>query len=542
MAKDLLYGEDIRKKLLDGVAKLERAVSSTLGPRGRNVILDRKFGAPLMTKDGVTVAKEIHLKDPYENIGAQIIKEAATKTNEAAGDGTTTATVLAYALAREGIKMMTAGHDPLEIKKGMDAGVEEAILYLNEFKRDIKSKEDILHVAAISANNDPEIGQHIADAIDHVGKDGVVTVEESRTLETHVSYVEGLQFDNGYLSAYFATNDEFTCLLENPYILIYDKPISNMRTISPLMEMIHRQGEGRSLLIFAESVDGDALKGMVINHVQGNLKSCAVKSPGFGERRNDILQDIAILTGGTLISEDLGLSLDKVSLDMLGSCASAKITSRSTILVDGAATPEAIKERVEFVRNQMLNSETDYEREKHQERLAKLSGGVAVINVGAATEVEMKEKKHRVEDALSTARSAIEGGIVPGGGITLLRAGQALLAKNSEKVSLDDAMGINIGRRIVARALEEPLRKIIKNAGGMPDVVVARAKEETGTRGYDAMNNVWVDMFEAGIIDPVKVTYSALRYAGSVAGMLLTTECAVIELEEGAAEDTAAYE
>lgn len=531
MAKDMLYGDESREKLFIGVDKLAKAVATTLGPKGRNVVIAKKFGPPLITKDGVSVAREIELKDPYENIGAQLIKEAATKTNESAGDGTTTATVLAHALCREGVKMVAAGHDPMQIKKGIDNGILQAIEIVDESAKAVTSKEDIFHVATISANNDQDIGSCIADAMERVGKDGVVTVEESPTLETMVTYTEGMQFDRGYLSPYFSTNENFEAVLDEPLILLSNDPINNIHLLAPLMEMVQRQGH-RPLLVIAESIDGDALTALVVNHAKGVLRSCAVKAPGYGENRLEQLEDIAVLTKGKVISKDLGVTLMNVTLDMFGTCKMVKSTSRDTVIIGGAGDEDEIKKRIAQIRHQISECTSDYEREKLQSRLAKLSGGVAVINVGAATEVEMKEKKHRVEDALSTARAAIESGIVPGGGIALLRAAEKIAEFNASDLINADP-GFVIGRKIVARALEEPLRQIVFNAGESADVVINKAKEvglKSPANGFNAANSEWGNMFTMGIIDPAKVTMSALRYSGSVASMLLTTECAMIDL------------
>lgn len=527
MSKELLYGAEAREKMLKGLTKLATAVATTLGPRGRTVIIDRKFGAPLITKDGVTVAKEIFLPDPFENMGAQIIREAATKTNDTAGDGTTTATVLAYSLASEGAKMVASGHDPMEIKKGIDLGIQKAMECVQQLKKEVKHKEDIFNVASISANSDTIIGSHIADAIEHVGKDGVVTVEESRTMETYVDYVEGMQYDKGYLSPYFSTSEDLTVTYNDPIILLYDKTISNVQSLRYILEMAQRID--KPLLIIAENVEGDALTMLVLNHLKGILRVCAVKAPGFGDRQKEMLEDIAILTGGTVISEDVGLTLGDVKPETLGRCGQVKVTARNTTIVDGIGDPEAVKARIALLHTQIAEATSDYEKEKLQERLAKLSGGVAVINVGAATEVEMKEKKHRVEDALSTARAAIEEGIVPGGGVALITAASAVQRfRDQNKLTSGEVTGLNI----VIRALEEPMRKIASNAGYSSDVVIERAKMEKQETGFNAAKGTWVNMFEEGIIDPTKVTLSALRYAGSVASMLLTTECAIVEIPE----------
>ena len=545
MSKEMIYGEDARKKLFEGVRKLSLAVSTTLGPRGRNVIINRNFGSPLITKDGVTVAKEIDLEDPYENMGAQLIKEAATRTNTQAGDGTTTATVLAYAIAKEGVKMVATGYDPISIKRGIDEGVRIAIASLDDIKQDIKTKDDILNIASISANGDMEVGKQIADAMDHVGNDGVVTVEESRTMETHVEYVEGMQVERGYITPYFATDEHMNCILEAPYILVTNKTISNIQTIAPLLEMVRRAD--KPLLIIADGVEGNAIQALIINHMKGVLRSCAIRSPGYGEHRFELLKDIAILTGATYVDEAAGMEFASVSLDSLGMAGKVKITARDTTIIDGAGKPEDLYTRVEQLKTLLAEASSDYEKEKFQERIAKLVGGVAVINVGANSEVEMKEKKHRVEDALSATRAALEEGIVPGGGLALVYAASQMAGtKSGEGWSDANAAGY----RIVMKALEEPMRKIADNAGVSGDVIVNKAQElleenrglliqNAGDKeprktyqGYNAATNEWRDMYAAGIIDPVKVTRSAIQNAGSVAGMLLTTECAIVDLPE----------
>ena len=539
MSKDMLYGEDARKKLMSGITKLSEAVSTTLGPRGRNVIITRQFGSPLITKDGVTVAKEIDLKDPYENMGAQLIKEAATRTNTQAGDGTTTATVLAYAIAKEGIKMVATGYDPISIKRGIDEGVRVALAALDNIKRDVKTKEDILNIATISANGDTEVGQQIADAMEHVGNDGVVTVEESRTMNTYVDYVEGMQLDRGYMSPYFATDEHMNCTLEAPYILVTNKTISNLQSIVPLLTMLQRAD--RPLLIIADNVEGSAMQALIINSMKGVLKSCAIRSPGYGEHRFEFLKDIAILTGATYVDEGAGMEFATLSLESLGQAGKVKITAQSTTIIEGAGTPEALAGRVDQLRILLNESSSDYEKEKYQERIAKLAGGVAIINVGANSEVEMKEKKHRVEDALSATRAALEEGIVPGGGLSLVYAATQM---NNLKAPQGWTEAHAAGYRIVQKALEEPMRKIADNAGVSGDVVVGKVLEtfeanntllkkiDSYYQGYNAASGEWVDMYVAGVIDPVKVTRSALQNAGSVAGMLLTTECAIVDLPE----------
>jgi chaperonin GroEL len=547
MSKDMIYGEDARKKLFEGVRKLAMAVTTTLGPRGRNVIIDRNFGSPLITKDGVTVAKEIDLEDSYENMGAQLIKEAATRTNTQAGDGTTTATVLAYAIAKEGVKMVATGYDPISIKRGIDEGIAVAIQSLDDIKQEVKTKDDILNIASISANGDDEVGQQIADAMERVGNDGVVTVEESRTMETYVDYVEGMQLERGYVSAYFATDEHMNCILETPFILVTNKTISNLQNIVPLLQMVQRMD--RQLLIIADNVEGQALQGMVINSMKGVLRSCAIRSPGYGEHRFELLKDIAVLTGATYIDEAAGMDFASITLETLGQAGRVKITARDTTIIDGAGKPEDLASRVANLRELLFEASSDYEKEKFQERIAKLVGGVAVINVGANSEVEMKEKKHRVEDALSATRAALEEGIVPGGGLSLVYAASQMDGVDPDATGWTDAHFA--GYKIVQKALEEPMRKIADNAGVSGDVIVNKAQEllvankgklrtnftkgATEHRvyeGYNAATSEWVDMYDAGIIDPVKVTRSAIQNAGSVAGMLLTTECAIVDLPE----------
>ncbi|AEJ62304.1 60 kDa chaperonin [Spirochaeta thermophila DSM 6578] len=527
MAKQLKFDEEARRKLLSGVEKLANAVKVTLGPRGRNVLLDKKFGAPTVTKDGVSVAKEIELPDPFENMGAQLLKEVATKTNDVAGDGTTTATVLAYSIVKEGLKAVAAGANPMALKRGIDKTVDLVVEEIRKNAKEIKDRDEIAHVAAISANNDMEIGEEIANAMEKVGKDGVITVEESKTIETTTEFVEGMQFDRGYVSAYFVNNREtMTCVLNDPYILIHDKKISNMKDLLPILEKVAQQG--KPILIIAEDVEGEALATLVVNTVRGTLQACAVKAPGFGDRRKAMLEDIAILTGGQVISEELGLKLENVELSQLGRAGSVKVTKDDTTIVSGAGDSKAIKDRIAQIKAQIEETTSDYDREKLQERLAKLAGGVAVINVGAATEVELKEKKHRVEDALSATRAAIEEGIVPGGGLTYIIATKALDQVDLSSWEEDE----KIGFKIVKRALEEPMRQIAANAGLDGSIIVQRAREEKKGVGFDAAKMEWVDMMKAGIIDPAKVTRSALQNAASVAGLLLTTECAVTDIPE----------
>ncbi len=527
MAKQLRFDEDAREKLLRGVEKMSTAVKVTLGPKGRNVVLDKKFGAPTVTNDGVTIAKEIELEDPFENMGAQLLKEVATKTNDVAGDGTTTATVLAYAMIKEGLKAVAAGINPMDIKRGISKAVDIAVEDIKKSSKDIKEKEEIAQVAAISANNDPEIGKLIADAMEKVGKDGVITVEESKSLETNLEVVEGMQFDRGYSSAYFVTNrDTQTAVMENPYILIHDKKISGMKDLLPLLEKI-AQG-GKPLLLIAEEVEGEALATLVVNNLRGTLSCCAVKAPGFGDRRKAMLEDIAILTGGQVIAEELGLKLENVEISQLGRAKQVKVDKENTTIIEGAGKQKDIKDRIAQIKVQIDETTSDYDREKLQERLAKLAGGVAVVNVGAATEVELKEKKHRVEDALSATRAAIEEGIVPGGGVTLVVAAKALEKADISDLVEDQKVGFNL----VKKALEEPLRQIATNAGMDGSIVVDRAKNEKKGMGFDAQKMEWTDLVKAGIIDPAKVTRSALQNAASIAAMLLTTECTITDIPE----------
>jgi chaperonin GroEL len=528
MAKQLLFNEEGRRKLLSGVEQISKAVKVTLGPKGRNVLLDKKFGAPTVTKDGVSVAKEVELADPYENMGAQLLKEVATKTNDVAGDGTTTATVLAYSLVKEGLKSVAAGMTPIELKRGIDKAVEIAVSEIKKSAKPIGSdKSEISHVASVSANNDAEIGNIIADAMEKVGKDGVITVEESKTMDTSIDFVEGMQFDRGYISAYFVTDrDTMTCAYEDAYILIHDKKISSMKDLLPLLEKVAQSG--KPLLIIAEDIDGEALSTLVLNSLRGTLHTVAVKAPGFGDRRKAMLEDIAILTGGEVITEELGLKLENTDIAQLGKAKSIKIDKDNTTIINGAGTPKDIKERIAQIKTQIADTTSDYDREKLQERLAKLAGGVAVINVGAATEVELKEKKHRVEDALSATRAAIDEGIVPGGGIALIQAIPILEKTDLSKFSKDAQVGFDI----VRRALEEPLRQIAENAGMDGGLIADKAKNGKKGTGYDAAKDEWVDMVGSGIIDPAKVTRSALQNAASIASLLLTTECAITDIPE----------
>lgn len=527
MAKQLLFNDDARKKMLSGVEQISRAVKVTLGPKGRLVMLDKKFGAPTITKDGVSVAKEIELEDPYENMGAQLVKEVASKTNDVAGDGTTTATVLAYSMVREGLKAVAAGITPIEIKRGIDKAVNLAVEEIKKASKEIKGSEEVEHVATVSANNDNEIGKILADAIQKVGKDGVITVEESKTMDTTTDFVEGMQFDRGYISSYFVTDrDRMETVFTDPYILIHDKKISSMKDLLPLLEKIAQTG--KPLVIIAEDMDGEALATLVVNSLRGTLKTCAVKAPGFGDRRKAMLEDIAVLTGGQVISEELGLKLETTELNMLGTAKTVKIDKDNTIIVDGAGSGKAIKERVSQIKTQIDASTSDYDKEKLKERLAKLSGGVAVINIGAVTETEMKEKKHRVEDTLAATRAALEEGIVPGGGLVLIESAIALEKTDMSKFTDDEKVGF----KIVKRALEEPMRQIAENAGVDGAVIADRAKHEKKGIGFDAAKMEWKDMMSAGIIDPAKVTRSALQNAASIAGLLLTTEAAITELPE----------
>ncbi|MGP1437884.1 MAG: chaperonin GroEL [Treponema sp.] len=526
MAKQLLFNEEARKALLSGVEQISNAVKVTLGPKGRNVLLDKSFGAPTVTKDGVSVAKEVELENKVENMGAQLLKEVATKTNDVAGDGTTTATVLAYSIVKEGLKSVAAGMTPLGLKRGIDKAVAVAVTDIKKNAKAIKGQEEVSHVASVSANNDIEIGKIIADAIEKVGTDGVIDVGESQTMETVIEYVEGMQFDRGYISSYFVTDrDKMETVFNNPYILIYDKSISTMKDLLPLLEQVAQSQ--RPLLIIAEDVEGEALATLVVNSLRGALKTCAVKAPGFGDRRKEMLQDIATLTGGQVISEEVGLKLETADLSMLGQAQNIKINKDNTMIIDGAGDKEKIASRVKEIQTQLKATDSEYDGEKLKERLAKLSGGVAVIKIGAVTEVEMKEKKHRVEDALSATRAAIEEGIVAGGGLALIQAISALNATDTKDLTEDEKHGFSI----VKRALEEPIRQIAENAGLDGAVIAEKAKEKKGI-GFDAAKMEWVDMIKAGIIDPAKVTRSALQNAASIASLLLTTECAICDLPE----------
>ena len=526
MAKQLVFNEDARKKMLSGVEQISKAVKVTLGPKGRLVMLDKKFGAPTITKDGVSVAKEVELEDPFENMGAQLLKEVAAKTNDVAGDGTTTATVLAYSMVREGLKAVAAGMTPIELKRGMDKAVALAVEEIKKNSKAVKGGDDVKHVATVSANNDSELGGILAGAFEKVGKDGVITVEESKTMETTTDFVEGMQFDRGYISSYFVTDrDRMETVYNDPFILIHDKKISNMKDLLPLLEKVAQTG--KALVIICEDMDGEALATLIVNSLRGTLKTVAVKAPGFGDRRKAMLEDIAILTGGTVITEDLGFKLETAELEHLGTAKSVKIDKDNTTIVDGAGNPKAIKDRVAEIKTQIDGATSEYDKEKLKERLAKLSGGVAVINIGAATEVEMKEKKHRVEDTLAATRAALEEGIVSGGGLALIEASLAL-----EKADIELTDDEKVGFKIVKRALEEPIRQIAENAGVDGAVVADKAKTSKKGTGFDAYAMEWKDMMEAGIIDPAKVTRTALQNAASIASLLLTTECAITDILE----------
>jgi len=524
-AKELKFSEEARHAMLRGVNTLANAVRVTLGPKGRNVVLGKKFGSPVITKDGVTVAKEIELQDKYENMGAQMVREVATKTNDTAGDGTTTATVLAQAIFRGGVKNVTAGANPMALQRGIQRATQAAVADLERQSKKVKSKEELANVASVSANNDRELGELISEAMERVGKDGVVTVEESRTLETELDIVEGMQFDRGYVSAYFVTNpDRMEAVLDDPLILIHEKKISAMRDLLPVLEQISSQG--RSLLIISEDIEGDALPTLVVNRLRGTIKVCAVKAPAFGDRRKAILEDIATLTGGRLITEDLGIKLENVTFDDLGTAKRVIVDKDSTTIVEGAGQAQDIQGRVATIRRQIEETTSDYDREKLQERLAKLAGGVAVIRVGASTETEMKEKKMRLDDAVNATRAAAQEGIVAGGGIALLRAAKAL-----DKLQLDDE-DEQTGVRLLRRALEEPLRRIAENAGIDGAIVIGKVEGMKGTNGYNAATGNYEDLVAAGIIDPTKVVRTALQNATSVAGLLLTTGAAITDLPE----------
>ena len=522
-AKQVLFGDDARTKMVRGINVLANAVKVTLGPKGRNVVLERSFGGPTVTKDGVSVAKEIELKDKFENMGAAMVREVASKTSDNAGDGTTTATVLAQAIVDEGMKFVAAGMNPMDLKRGIDKAVAAAITELKKLSKPTTTNKEIAQVGAISANSDEEIGQIISEAMDKVGKEGVITVEDGKSLKNELEVVEGMQFDRGYLSPYFINQPEKqAAVLENPFILLHDKKISNIRELLPVLEQVAKAA--RPLVIIAEDIDGEALATLVVNSIRGILKVVAVKAPGFGDRRSAMLEDIAVLTGGTVISSNVGLSLDKATLAQLGSAKKVEVTKENTTIIDGAGDAAAIENRVKNIRTQIEGASSDYDREKLQERVAKLAGGVALIKVGAATEVEMKEKKARVEDALHATRAAVEEGIVPGGGVALIRA----------KLAIKDIKGDNdeqnAGIRIVLRAMEEPLRQIVANAGDEPSVVVNTVAQGEGNFGYNAQSAKYGDMVEMGVLDPTKVTRTALQNAASVASLILTTDCMVADL------------
>ncbi len=527
MAKQLVFDELARRELMRGVEAVSSAVRMTLGPRGRNVVIGKKWGAPTITNDGVTIAKEIELPRPYENMGAQLLKEAAKKTNDIAGDGTTTATILASSILKEGIKSVAAGLDPMDLKRGIDHAVEIASEAIRAQAKSIRSREETAQVATISANNDRTIGDLIADAMERVGKDGVVTVEESKSIETHMDIVEGMQFDRGYISPHFATNREsMTAVLDDAFVLIHDKKISALKDILPVLEKV--ANASRPILVIAEDVEGEALAAMVVNSLRGTVRACAVKAPGFGDRRKAMLEDIAILTGGQVISEELGLKLEGTELSMLGSAKTIKIAKEETTIIEGAGKRADISGRVDQLRRQIEDTTSDYDREKLEERVAKLAGGVAVLNIGAATEVELKERKHRVEDALSATRAALDEGIVAGGGLALLRAVKALDKESLEGLNHDQRAGF----KIVRRALEEPTRQIAINAGLDGAIIAERALHEKEGIAFDAQRLEWVDVVKSGIVDPAKVTRSALQNAASVASILLTTEVAVTDVPE----------
>ncbi len=524
MAKQIKFDADARQKILAGVEKLSAAVTSTLGPSGRNVILDKKFGSPQITKDGVTVAKEIELADPFENMGAQMVKEVASKTNDVAGDGTTTATLLAESIYREGLKNLTAGANATALKSGIDKATAAVVEAIAKQSKKVKSADEIAQVATLSANGETEVGSIISEAMDKVGKDGTITVEEAKTLETTLDVVEGMQFDKGYLSPYFVTDpEEMECELENPYILLFEKKIANLQELLPVLQAVAKSG--RPLMIIAEDVEGEALATLVVNKLRGSFQVCAVKAPGFGDRRKAILQDIAILTGGQLISEDLGVKLENVGLDMLGRAKKVTVDKDNTTIVEGLGKSADIKARVDQIKKQIEETTSDYDREKLQERLAKLSGGVAIIKVGAATEAAMKEKKDRVDDALHATRAAVEEGIVPGGGVAYLRCQKAIDALNLEG---DEKVGANI----ISRAIEAPLRKLVTNAGQEAALVIANVKKAAGTNGYNVRTGEYADLLKCGVVDPAKVTRCALQNAASIAGLLLTTDCMVTDIPE----------
>ena len=524
-AKQVLFGNDARSRMVNGVNVLADAVKVTLGPKGRNVVLERAFGGPTITKDGVSVAKEVELKDKFENMGAQMVKEVASKTSDNAGDGTTTATVLAQAIVDEGMKYVAAGMSPMDLKRGIDKAVAAAIEQLHSVSKPTTTSKEVAQVGAISANSDHEIGDIIAEAMEKVGKEGVITVEDGKSLHNELEFVEGMQFDRGYLSPYFINNpDKQVALLENPYLLLVEKKISNIRDLLPILEQVAKSG--RPLLIIAEDIEGEALATLVVNSIRGVLKTVAVKAPGFGDRRKAMLEDIAILTGGTVISSDVGLTLEKATLAELGSAKKVEVNKESTTIIDGAGKEDQIEARVKQIRAQMEETSSDYDREKLQERVAKLAGGVALIKVGAATEVEMKEKKARVEDALHATRAAVEEGVVAGGGVALIRAKQSIKDIKGDNPEQD------AGIKIVLRAMEEPMRQIVRNAGDEPSVVVDRVANGKGNFGFNAQTGEYGDMIEMGVLDPTKVTRTALQNAASVASLILTTECMIADMPE----------
>ena len=524
MAKQIKFDAEARQKILAGVEKLSAAVTSTLGPSGRNVILDKKFGSPQITKDGVTVAKEIELADPFENMGAQMVREVASKTNDVAGDGTTTATLLAEAIYREGLKNITAGANPMALKRGIDKATEAVVEAIAKIAKKVKSAEEIAQVATLSANGEEMIGNIISEAMDKVGKDGTITVEEAKTLETTLDVVEGMQFDKGYLSPYFVTDpEEMECVLENPYILLFEKKITNLQDMLPVLQSVAKTG--KPLMIIAEDVEGEALATLVVNKLRGSFQVCAVKAPGFGDRRKAILEDIAILTGGKLSSEDLGIKLENVTLDMLGSAAKVTVDKDNTTIVKGKGKSADISARVALIKRQIDETTSDYDREKLQERLAKLAGGVAIIKVGAATEAAMKEKKDRVDDALHATRAAVEEGIVPGGGVAYLRCQKAV---GDLELTGDE----KVGAAIIARAIEAPLRKLVNNAGQEAALVIATVKGKKGSEGYNVRTGEYGDLIKCGVVDPAKVARTALQNAASIAGLLLTTDCMVTDIPE----------
>jgi chaperonin GroEL len=529
-AKQVVFGDQGRNKLVEGVDILANAVKVTLGPKGRNVVIDKSFGSPHITKDGVTVAKEIELEDKLQNMGAQMLKEVASRTADKAGDGTTTATVLAQSIVKEGMKFVVSGHNPMDLKRGIDLAVTAAVAELDKISKPCSTRKEIAQVGSISANSDTDIGNIIADAMERVGKEGVITVEDGKGLQNELDVVEGMQFDRGYLSPYFINTDKQTSVLENPFVLLCDKKISNIRDLLPILEAVNKAG--KPLLIICEDLEAEAMATLVVNTARGIIKSCAVKAPGFGDRKKDMLQDIATLTGATVITDDIGLTLDKATAEHLGMCARVEVSKDNTIIIDGSGDKAMIEARVRSIRTAIESATSDYDREKLQERLAKLAGGVAVIRVGAATEVEMKEKKDRLDDALHATRAAVEEGIVAGGGVALIRAQQAIAGLTG--TNADQTAGINI----VRRALEEPARCIAFNAGDSADVIIAEIKAKSGNYGYNAADSTYGDMVEQGVIDPTKVTKTALTNAGSIAGLLLTTDCSIAQLpaKEGAAQ------